>query len=680
MNEVDNYIPDKTSEGALNHNHKSQIVTEGDVTDSNKSINYPSQHHKSQTISEGVKTNSNKSINYPHDPGITDHRSKGAEQDHTWSDLTLNGDSYVAEANGRELVLGSENDSDATDMNTRMQHIQQHAGISAIKASQTLTWAKATEQYGKDARDAINKEVNQIITICEPTRLWPEDHHRCHDLFDIKHDGKKKARLVAGKTVHGSIFDYGVSLYSPTIDMKLIFIMLSICVQLGHELEVWDVKGAFLQSPMLTENIHVRINKHLVKYFLHLKPEWREYLLKDGSLMVVVKNAWYGLSAASSLWNIEITNSLKECGYSQHHMVPCLFYKFIHGQYCYIMLHVDDMGVIMPTDGIEKRHVKFVLEKKYGTLDTQSGDRVRYIGIELFRNRTCPIGDRFEMSMRTRLVELAETLDVKEHIATKDKVKNPAMNKHFSESTLEEDNDKHEDITGYRSLVMTIMYISMVYPMVKYHVNFLSTKQSSPSKMEWKKAVHILQYLVDLGEHPMYIYGMGKGILYLYVFTDASFSMHLDSKSQSGISIFFGEAGCSVYSSSAKQHSTAGSSTGAEAIAAETGVYMGNYFREVLEVLGYNTNVIQLQDNEACVTLVKTGCRSYDKKLKHTVRKLNFMHEYFEDANNRSVLLWVRTVQMLADIMTKDLWHQLFTFMSDHMTGRTRSLFPDESP
>ena len=652
-----------------------------------KSINKYTDNSRLKSINKYTDNSRLKSINKYTDSklqSINECTTSGEdlyEINEYLGNMTLNCDTYVAEANGEEFEFDTDDTSDIDEpiaMNVRMAYIQSHVGISAVKAHRTMNWSKAVQLHGAEAYEAIDKEVDQIIGICDPTLNNPSDYHRCHDLFDIKHDGKKKARAVAGKTVYGSVFDYGVPLYSPTIDMKLLFIMLSICVQLDHDLEVWDVKGAFLQSPMLTKNIHVKIPKHLVSYFLNLKPEWKKFLKPDGSLMVVVKKAWYGLSAASSLWNIEITNSLKQCGYKQHSMVPCLFYKIIRGVYCYIMLHVDDMGVIMPRDGIERNRVKNRLETKYGKLETQSGDHVRYIGIDLYRNRGCPQGDRFEMSMRTRLMELATAMGVTQHITSKGKATNPALNKHFSDSTLEEDNDKYEDITGYRSLVMTEMYISLVYPMVKFHVNFLSTKQSSPSKNEWNKAMHVLQYMVDLGEHPMYVYGMGEGPLYMYVFTDASFSTHLDSKSQSGVAIFFGNAGCSVYSSSNKQHSTAGSSTGAEAIAAESGVYLGNYFREVLDEIDYRVTVIQLQDNEACVTLVDTGCRSYDKKLKHTVRKLNFMHEYFGNADNRSVLVWVRTLQMLADIMTKDLWHKLFSRMSSHLTGRTRSLFMDE--
>jgi hypothetical protein len=54
------------------------------------------------------------------------------------------------------------------------------------------------------------------------------------------------------------------------------------------------------------------------------------------------------------------------------------------------------------------------------------------------------------------------------------------------------------------------------------------------------------------------------------------------------------------------------SSTDAEIVAAEAGLFIGNYYRDVLDELGVETVVVQLQDNLSCIRLVETGMRAYD--------------------------------------------------------------------
>ena len=42
------------------------------------------------------------------------------------------------------------------------------------------------------------------------------------------------------------------------------------------------------------------------------------------------------------------------------------------------------------------------------------------------------------------------------------------------------------------------------------------------------------------------------------------------------------------------------------------------------------------------------------------IRRINFMHEYFEDEANRSQMVWCPTNLMTADALTKDLYGDLY--------------------
>jgi len=141
----------------------------------------------------------------------------------------------------------------------------------------------------------------------------------------------------------------------------------------------------------------------------------------------------------------------------------------------------------------------------------------------------------------------------------------------------------------------------------------------------------------------------------IYIYTDAAFDVYRDSISHSGMSIFIGDAGGAMYCHSNKQKCVTRSSTEAEIVAAMEGLDIAQYYRAILGSLGYNASVIHYEDNMSSMSLISTGCYAYDKKDRHIVRKINYMHEYFEDIRNGAIMVWCPTHLMIGDLMTKDI-------------------------
>ena len=528
--------------------------------------------------------------------------------------------------------------------------------LCSVSKAGTTSWKKGTLKYGKEADAAITAELEQILRdydACKPSRARPKTYHRAHDLFDVKADGRKKARLVIGKTVNGCLVDCGVDLYAPTIDMKVVKLLLSIGLEQSHEFRVWDVKGAFLKAPLDVAGVFVLLPKHIADRAIIVQPNWKDYLREDGSLMVECSKAWYGLSAAPALWNKEIHATLTEkCGYTQHSMVDCCYYKRVNGELCILMLHVDDLGVLMPPDNVEYDRVKNILEKKYECMRIQESDSVSYIGLEIHRNRE---NNTFELSMKNRVEEACRDFDIK--MANK-KPKNPSRKQDFSKADPE-GTKLFDSVKRYRSLVMTIAYMTSVYPSVKFHAMFLATKQSCPSVLDWEKAVYLMQYIWSVRDEAMIVSGIGRNPS-VNVYQDASFDIHADSKSHSGLAVFVGDAGCAIYCSSNKQHCITRSSTDAEIVAAESGVMIGSFIRDFCDELDIKMDVYHHEDNNSCICLVGSGTHAYDRKERHMIRRINFMHEYFEDEANRSQMVWCPTNLMTADALTKDLYGDLY--------------------
>jgi len=532
-----------------------------------------------------------------------------------------------------------------------------------------MGWSKGLAKWPELAAKAIDKEIAQIVDyeVFHPTHDTPSDFCLSHDLIDEKMDGTIKARLVAGKYAKGSVMEYEVSLFSPTVDSKLIFTFLSLGLRWMLELEVWDVKGAFFKAPMQCKQVvYVRLTAAVAKRMVDYKPEWAAFLRRDGTMMVACDKAWYGTQAASALWNAEVTKTIvNKCGYTQHSMVACIFYKITNGIPSYILLHVDDLGVMFPKDGVERNRVLHILEQEYETLKKQSGDDIVYIGIELTRTRS---PNQFRASMKKRIVKLGEGVGFTPDSRVTDHPTRNCMT--FCSPTQVQDLDviSEADHTKFRSLVMTLNYICIVIPAIRFHTIWLATRQSKPTRSDWDKLMHLLRHTWSMRDEEIIITAMDDSPT-IYVYTDASFDVYSDSKSHTGIAIYMSGCDCALYTASNKQHCLARSSCDSEVIACESGVFLGSYWRDVMEEVGVVCNVIHPEDNMSCIALVSTGTQAYDRKERHVVRRINFMFEYFQNPNNRSTIVYCPTDRMIADILTKPLGKELFIIFKRHLMG-----------
>ena len=101
------------------------------------------------------------------------------------------------------------------------------------------------------------------------------------------------------------------------------------------------------------------------------------------------------------------------------------------------------------------------------------------------------------------------------------------------------------------------------------------------------------------------------------------------------------------------------------------GLVATSSYQDVLDELCFRMNVVHHEDNQSCVALVSVRSVAYDGKDSHNIRRVNFMHEYFRYEENRSEMVWCNTLDMIADILTKDLHGELFTNFKAKLMGWT---------
>jgi Reverse transcriptase (RNA-dependent DNA polymerase) len=518
----------------------------------------------------------------------------------------------------------------------------------------TVNFARGIILYKDKALEAIYKEIKQIVCdygVCVPSDLDYDKviYMRAHDLLDEKMDGTIKARYVVGKQVGGDgDIDWGIDTFSPTIDMKVLYLMFSIALSANLDLEVWDVRGAFLKADMVRDGIYVKINPKIAEIMLKLRTDWLPFKKKDGSLLVEMKKAWYGTEVAPALWHKEIKDTLiNDCGYTVHPIVPCLFYKNLcHNTQSYIMLHVDDIGAMMPPDQVERNRVHDILVKKYEEMKVQRGDKVTYIGLEITRDR---VDNCFKIGMPNRIAKLCDKYNIV----------NCSKYPHNIDTILEPDVDtieRHVDIKEYRSIVMSVRYIAMtVKPELLCTASVLACRQNNPSVIDYANAIKMLEYLLGAKDECLILKGIGKDPI-IRVYSDAAHRLHCDAKlsSHGGTAVFVGGSNCAIFCTSGKINVICKSSTDPELIELEAGTYLGDYVQQVLEGLGIKSTIVYMEDNDSANILSQSGGNiSYDKKRRHIIGCMLSIRASLEET--KATIEPILTKLQHADILTKPL-------------------------
>ena len=551
-----------------------------------------------------------------------------------------------------------------------MAQIHETEGLVEENVSvNSISFKKGVQTYGNRAEVAIEKELHQIVN--EYNVFTPVNHSykdvrymRTHDLIDEKLDGTVKARYVVGKQVgEEDDIEWGIDIFSPTIDMKLVMLMLSICLEEDLDLEVWDIKGAFLKAVMANKGIFVRIESFIAAKIIKLRPEWKSFIRPDGSMLVELNKAWYGTAAASALWHKDIKETLTgPCGYTQHPKVPCLFFRKLEGgRKGYIMLHVDDLGVMMPRNGVERDRVKGILTGVYEEMRIQTGDSVTYIGIECTRNRE---ENRFYLGMTKRIMKFCEKWKVDKSVPYPYKGDLLNKEKKTNSSPLL---DK-AGVTAYRSLVMSMRYLGMtVKPEILWLCSYLSTKQCSPTQVDYDAGIHCMRYLYGVKDEMMRLGPIGVSPI-IRVYADSSHQIYSDLTGHGGTVIYVGMSSCPVFFCSGKIKVHCKSSTDAEIIEFEKSTYLGNYFHIVLKDMGIESTIVYMQDNDSALAWGDNGNHDWDSKRKHILSAIMSVNLYLSESPEASTMACI-TEYMLADIMTKPLTGVTWKFQKAFLYG-----------
>jgi hypothetical protein len=151
---------------------------------------------------------------------------------------------------------------------------------------------------------------------------------RVHLVFDVKHDGRFKARLVAD----GHLTDAPLeSVYSGVVSIRGFRIVMFLSELNGLHLWSTDIGNAYLES-YTSERVYIVAG-----------PEFGQR--KDH--LLIISKALYGLKSSGQRWHDRLYDCLRDLGWTPCKAEPDIWMKRNGNVWEYIAVYVDDLAIAM---------------------------------------------------------------------------------------------------------------------------------------------------------------------------------------------------------------------------------------------------------------------------------------------------------------------------------------------
>lgn len=540
-----------------------------------------------------------------------------------------------------------------------------------ITTALNLTVRQALKMHGNAASDAIKAELEALLRLKAWTPLKSPKQRKqskhtkiipCSMFLKEKYtaDGtfeKIKARLVAG----GHRVDH--SLYSKeetaawTVKSETLMLVLALAAHEHEDAETFDFPSAYLNEKLVSPQV-MRIAPDLAEQLVNVEQKYKKYVQKDGTILVNVVGALYGLPEAGKLWHSRLTKSLTNIGYKQSHDDPCLFYRTEGKERSTLVIHVDDM-LHTWTQGAKKLrqelHDALITEYKTVKNSTMNEDgQLSYLGMNIVRNKvTCNDGKKRNGFSITMPSFLESALFESRITGT---AKTPSTSELFSI------NQKLQPVgspTVFLSKVMKLMYLAKkVRPDILLPCSFLASRAKTPTIEDWNKLRRVYRYLNGTRGLPTVIAPDSSRI---NAYADASYNVHVDGKGQSGRIIGVGSLGGPALLKSVKQNIVTRSSTESELVSLSDCTADVILMTRLSQFLGFGSPKkppVIYQDNKSAIQMAEAGRGGKSGNSKHISVRYFFIKQFLD--NKELQLEHLPTKEMTADIFTKPLVGELF--------------------
>jgi hypothetical protein len=147
---------------------------------------------------------------------------------------------------------------------------------------------------------------------------------RCHIVYAVKHDGRHKARLVAGGHLTDTPID---SVYSSVVSLRGVRLMCFAAELNGLDVWTTDIGNAYLES-YTTEKVYIVAG-----------PEFGEL----AGHTLIIRKALYGLKSSGLRWHERLSDVLRGMGFVPSKAERDIWMRDMGDHWEYIGVYVDDL-------------------------------------------------------------------------------------------------------------------------------------------------------------------------------------------------------------------------------------------------------------------------------------------------------------------------------------------------
>ena len=518
---------------------------------------------------------------------------------------------------------------------------------------------KALKKYGRAALQSMIAEIQQLV---DKDAITPQplnklskqqlreiisSHMFLKEKFSSTGEFEKlKARLVAGGHMQDKSIYEENDISSPTVSTSAAFMVATIAAKERRSVATVDITGAYLNAPMSGHEVLMRLDKTMTDILLKIRPDYLPFRTDKGTMIVRLDKALYGCIESAKLWYNDLSSTLATMGYVRNPSDMCVFNRMYNGVQCTICLHVDDLLITCSDDkGVEDTIQQ--LTDRYKTITVHRGKVHSYLGMTL--DFSTP--GKVRVSMEKYVTDMLSEYEIKGSAAT------PATSQLFE---LDPNSPllPTDQAERFHSRVAKILYLAKrARPDTLTTIAFLTTRVKAPTQQDWDKLERLLKYINGTASFGIVLQA-DKDICVL-VWVDASYGVHADGKSHTGICISLGRG--AVFVKSGKQRLVTKSSTEAELVGLSDSLTQTIWTRDFLIHQGYNLGPATVhQDNMSTIALAEKG-RSTSERTRHISIRYFFVKDRIDSGEIK--VEYTPTTNMLADVLTKPLQGELFRAM-----------------
>ena len=216
----------------------------------------------------------------------------------------------------------------------------------------------------------------------------------------------------------------------------------------------------------------------------------------------------------------------------------------------------------------------------------------------------------------------------------------------------------------FHTVVAKLLYLAKrARPDILLATSYLTTRVTRATEGDLEKLSRCLEYLN--GSKDITLRLDGKDYSNVTVYADASYGTHADRKSHTGTVLNLGRAFICGYSR--KQRINTKSSCEAELVGVSDGVNPAIGVMNFMINQGYEARPVTLmQDNKSTIKMIESG-KSNSERSRHIDIRFYFVNDRVKNGDVR--VEYLRTEEMIADMLTKPIQGQRFRFLRDKIMG-----------